>query len=105
MRPAPGWCLVRLVETAETYAGSAIVIPDTVRERVARNQVEIAALPAHDTLCYDADCDQSHPHPLPRELRVGDWALTAPRSLIALPDTQDLYLCAVGNVWGVLRDD
>lgn len=105
MRPAPGWCLVRLAATAETYAGSRIIIPDNVRERVARNQVEIAALPIHDARCDDADCPRPHPHPLPQPLAVGDWAIASPRALIALPDHQDLYLCAVGDLWAVIRED
>lgn len=105
MRPAPGWCLVRLVETAETYAGSPIIIPANVRDRVARNQVEIVALPLHDARCDDPDCPRPHPHPLPQHLRLGDWAITTPRALMALPDHQDLFLCAVSDVWGVLRED
>ena len=109
--PAPGWCVVRLTQTAESYAGSKLVIPETVRDRVARNQVEIVGLPKTGSICRDTDCERPHTehtpldvrHTLPKALQTGSWCLTEPRSLVALPDTHDQYLMSLDAIWAILE--
>lgn len=114
MSPARGRCLVRRVETAESFAGSKIVLPDVVREKIAAQQVEILAVGAA-AYCDDDECNRLHQVQWKRKPITGDrpsrvhvftgragaWALLAPRSLVECGD-DDTYLVQQDDVLAVL---
>lgn len=89
--PARGRCLVRKVETDESYAGSRIVLLEATRERIAAQQVEVLAV-GPQVQCEDEWCERAHDivnvesakwvgeHPC--TVKAGDWVLIAPRSLV-----------------------
>jgi hypothetical protein len=98
----PGWCIVERAETEDTYAGSAIIIPDYVRARVARDQFEIVALPERGRYCDDPDCEVlhvEHHHVLPTTLAVGSWVILGPRSLVEIPGETSKWLTTLEDIW------
>jgi hypothetical protein len=96
--PARGLAFIRHIDTEERYQGGAIVIPEHIRDKVAKQQFNVVAvgLPA---LCEDYDdCSRrhrpvpdgkggiGHRHHPPMELEAGDWVICRNRSWAATPD-------------------
>lgn len=110
LRPAPGWVLVGLVETSERYAGSPLIIPDSVRDRVARWQYECVAIPDLGGICDDDGCNRLHAsedfdrrhHQVPATLQPGSWLLAEPRGLVEVPGEARQWLLALDDVWAIL---
>jgi hypothetical protein len=116
LTPRPGWVVVRRSQTAERYAGSSLIIPDTVRADVARNQWDIVALPAYGVRCEDYRpdlqcCDVAWKHlqhgtqwyhAIPTHLEPSSWVLLRPRSVFPVPGHRDLYLCPLDALLVVL---
>lgn len=104
MRLAPGWYMVRRSTTDERYGNSAIIVPETVRDRVATNQWDVVQVPLDGPWCDDEDCDERHTpdhrHPLP-EVNVGDWLVVQPRSTLPIPGS-DHYVVFVEALVGRL---
>ena len=112
MLPSRGNLLVRPIDSAERFAGGAIIITAESRERLTVNQFEVievgtfAECDLLDGTDETEDCCRPHsfetvvdptryvvngfeqylrrvhPHPI----RAGDWILVAPRSAIDGPD-------------------
>ena len=125
--PARALLLVRPVESADAFAGSRLVIPDTVRERLTAHQVECIAVGAPE-VCDDEDCERDHftymitgfpslgggppPEPSyverthPCNVRPGDWLLVRPRSALAGPEPErDEWFMRQDDVLAILRED
>lgn len=101
MRPARGRVLVRRVETEETLPGGRIVLPETVREGMTGQQVEVVAVGLWPE-CSDGDCGRLHEdgqHPC--RIDAGAWAVVAPRSLVAT-DEAGVYVVAQDDVLAVI---
>lgn len=106
MRLAPGWCLVTPVETEESYHGSPLIIPASVRDRVARFQAEVVQVPVTGAKCGDRDCVRPHAgghHPLPGPVVPGAWVLLDPIPLTPHPDHLGWFFCPVEAIWGVFQ--
>lgn len=89
--PARGLCLVKMAETAESFAGGKIILPESVREGMAQYQCEVLAVGC-DELCDDKKCDRLHymerspdaPEPErihPFDVKSGAWVVVKHRSL------------------------
>ena len=87
MTPARGTVLVRKLETEDTYRGGKIVLPEKTRESLTANQVEIVAV-GYNAPCENDECERPHidiegtPFHW-EEIGAGQWAVLAPRSLVA----------------------
>lgn len=110
MRPAPGWCIVRPVETDEQYAGSKLFIPDWVRDRVARYQAEVVQI-GEGGFCEDLDCPRSHTeeeghrqHRVPDSVEPGAWVLLTPRGLASIPGETQQFLVSQDEIRAVFVD-
>lgn len=93
---------MRKVETSESFDWGKVLLPESVREKIAQQQVEIVAVGASGR-CVDDDCARPHRsdglHPFPG--KPGDWAVIAPRSLTESGD-DGLYLVAQEDVIALL---
>src|ERR1041385_3799902 len=109
MYPARGRCLVRKVETQETIPGGRILLPESVREGMTGQQVEVVAV-GLEPICDDHDCERLHVgcpngcfdgrrHPC--QVASGAWAIVAPRSLVEA-DEDGLYVIAQDDVLAVI---
>lgn len=114
MRPARGTLLVRPVETANTFIGGSIVIPDIAKQRLTAHQCEVVEVGAKE-ICEDADCERDHveegwiegamAHPS-YGLQRGDWLLVRPRCYVDMDDpTGHLRLIRQDDVLAVLHED
>lgn len=105
--PLPGWAIVRMVETDERFPGSRIVIPDSVRDRVARNQAEVVAVSDRGGECEAESCEWTHEdgyHVVPETLCPGAWVLLESRSLVPIPGVDDQYLVPIDLVVGCFTE-
>ncbi len=66
MRVARGLVLVKPVQTEETVAGGAIVLPSAVREGIAAYQCEVVAVGPPE-ICEDKKCQRPHDFPNPAQ--------------------------------------
>lgn len=73
--PAPGLAFVRKIQTAETYGGSAIIVPEQARDKVSAEQWEIVSVGAPEP-CDDEDCARKHLYIMSN----GSWIYIAPMS-------------------------
>lgn len=106
--PAPGLALIRRIQTAETYAGSAIIIPEQARDKVSAEQFEVVSVGVPEP-CDDEDCERAHrtvepfvdgcsPEVVhPCDLEPGDWVLCRKRSWMATPDP-DIFVIRCDDV-------
>lgn len=107
--PSRGRLLVRRVETDERFAGSLLIMPQTVREGLAANQVQIVAA-GPSGYCTNKRCERPHvgdgddrQHPADPLLTVDAWALVRHRSLIEASDTDRLYFVEQDHVEAVFQ--
>jgi len=94
MIPARGLILLKPVQTAESFAGSSIVLLETTRERWTGFQAEVVAV-GEFPFCEEDDCEREHWTNGPGlsklhhcTLEPGDWVLTEPRQFVELADRQ-----------------
>lgn len=122
-KPTYGWCVIKNIETEETYSGSRIVIPDASRMDMARDQAELVYC-GGGSWCDDEDCDR--PHSGSRYIKEGgeflgqyptklrqhtthpmlireSWVLTAPRARLAIPGYFGYFLIAMDDLWAILE--
>ena len=108
--PARGLAWLRHVETAEVYQSGRVIIPEPVRDKVARQQFEVVALGDYEFCEADSweDCPLhmgahtkrgEHRH----RLQVGDWIVARNRSWDCTPDP-DVYSVRVEYILGVFRE-
>lgn len=101
MRPAPGWCVVREIETAEQFAGSPIVLPVQSRDRLTRNQVEVQQVgPASHCEMEDCWCDGVHE--APPALQDGAWAVIRPQAKHPVPGETKVFLVPTSEIVAVI---
>lgn len=105
IHPARGLAFIRHIETAETYAGSSIIIPVQTRDNVAKQQFIVVSVGNYER-CEDIE-ECNRPHTKAGEhkhrLEVGDWVVCRNRSWIASPDP-DVYIIRVNDILGVFRE-
>ena len=105
MTPARGTVLVRKIETEDTYRGGKILLPETARENLTANQVEIVAV-GFPATCEDEDCERPHDanrgHPVLPGYRLPQWAILAPRSLVATHE-DGLFIAAQDAVLAIVQ--
>lgn len=107
--PAPGLAFVRKIQTAETYGGSAIIVPEQARDKVSESQWEIASVGDLEE-CKDEECPRPHDptgdflngpvqmwHPC--DLAPGDWVLCRKRSVVPSPQPE-LFIVKQDDVIG-----
>jgi hypothetical protein len=120
--PAPGLAFIRKIHTDERYRGSAIVIPEAARDKLAELQWEIVSVGAPEP-CDDEDCERHHGlrfsvhtdetnalthtsqglvHPC--DLAPGDWVLVRKRAESATPEP-GLYVIRQSDVLGRFEPD
>lgn len=109
---------MRKVETEETVAGGRVILPQSVREGMTGQQVEVVAV-GLEALCADEDCERSHAWqtitPLPGidryqlddrlhpcSVKVGAWAVVAPRSF-GETDEPGVYVVMQDDVLAVVE--
>ena len=111
-----------MIDTSETFSGTTMIIPQTARTRLSRDQAEIVYCGGH-TWCDDADCMRSHTgsrlrgeggeflefypiklrqHTTHKHLIRGSWVLTAPRARLMIPGYPDLSLIGMDDLWAIL---
>jgi hypothetical protein len=99
----PGWAIVERAETEDTYRGSSIIIPDYVRDRVARDQFEVVHLAPQNATCVDTHCERPHDaagyHQVPDGLQKGSWVVLGPRSLVGIPGETTRWLAPIDAIW------
>jgi len=122
-KPTAGWCVIRNIETEETFSGSKIIIPDASRVDMARDQAELVYHGGH-TWCDDPDCERSHTgsryteeggeflgqypkklrqHTTHRMLVRGSWILTGQRARLPIPGYFGYFLIGMDDVWAILE--
>lgn len=91
--PTRGLAFIRHVDTEERYKGGSIIIPDQIRDKVAKQQFNVIAVGESDICEDDEDCTRPHkvvgfPPELAHRYQVkrGDWVLCRNRSWSATPD-------------------
>ena len=90
MTPGRGRCLVRKVETAESYTGAKIILPDVVREKLAAHQVEILAVGAPEICEFPNECERNLTH---IGMASPDWSMERIWNRVTGdgdPDVQDI---------------
>jgi hypothetical protein len=109
MVPGRGRCLVRKVETEETFAGSKIILPEAVRDTLSAQQVELVAVGQPSACKAWEDCERWHDrqgdtrtHPF--HGKPGDWVVIARRSLVE-SGQPDCYLIPQDDVLAILSAD
>jgi hypothetical protein len=103
--PARGLAFIRHIQTAETYAGSPIVIPEQARDRVAKQQFVVTSVGDYER-CDDPDeCNRPHHRGLfhKHRLMVGDWVLARNRSWMLTPDP-DVYVIRQADILGTFQE-
>ena len=106
LKPARGRAFIRHIETAESYAGSPIVIPAQARDKVARQQFVVVSVGDYE-FCEDSDeCPRPHTKKGEHKHRLmqGDWVLCRNRAWSGTPDP-DVYVINVNDILGVFREE
>ena len=106
LTPARGLAYIRHIETAETYAGGKVVIPEQARDRVARHQFIVVSVGNYE-FCEDPDeCPRSHTKKGEHKHRLmqGDWVLCRNRAWSSTPDP-DVYVIKVNDILGVFQEN
>lgn len=108
MIPARGNLIVTEVRTAETFAESRIIVPETVRDRLTSWQANVVAVGA-PAACDARKCDRAHAYDgatrvHPCEIAAGDWVVVRPRAFIETdePERRERVM-AQDDVLAVLR--
>lgn len=89
--PMKGWLFVEPIETEESFAGSAIIIPTQARERTALWQYTVLDQGPLDTP------DQDEEPFTPSAFLTGDWVMARQRSAIQVFE-ENLTLLAEQDV-------
>lgn len=102
--PARGLAFIQRVETEECYRGGNIVIPDTIRDKVAALQFTVVAVGNYER-CEDEDCLRRHTKKGEHKhrLQLGDWIVARNRSWMASPDP-DIYVVSINNILGIFEE-
>lgn len=100
MVPLRGKVFIRKVETEENYPGSAIVIPEHIRDKVSSCQFEVVRVGDY-AFCDDEDCERPHGkgHQHKHHLCEGDWVLCIARSWMETLEP-GLYLINADDIIG-----
>jgi co-chaperonin GroES (HSP10) len=103
VRPASGLAFIRHIETESTYRGGTILIPETARDKVAKQQFVVVAVGDAER-CEDEDCNRYHDSDFsavfhPCDLSPGDWVLCRNRSWSLTPDP-DIFVIRQGDMVG-----
>jgi hypothetical protein len=92
MKPARGTLFCKPVKTAESLAGSSIVLLDDTRERWVGQQAEVVAV-GPPGICEDVeDCSRWHFYGDGTEPKhnvgvlAGDWVLVEPRMFVEVAE-------------------
>jgi hypothetical protein len=104
--PARGLAFIRHVTTEDRYQGGSIIIPEHIRDKVAKQQFNVIAVGEHER-CEDEDCNRPHLHHGGwwKNLEhvcwaeAGDWVLCRNRSWAATPDP-DIYVVRQSDILG-----
>ena len=103
--PARGRAFIRHVTTAETYAGSPIIVPAQARDKVAKCQFVVVSVGDYE-VCEDPD-ECPRPHYKGRfhmhRLQIGDWVLVKHRMEIITPDP-DVFVVNQSDILGVFEE-
>ena len=86
--PSRGLAYIKHIKTAETYAGSPIIIPEPARDKVSAQQFEVVAVGNYE-ICEDPDeCRRHHTKrgEHVHRLEEGDWVLVRNRAWLSTPD-------------------
>lgn len=101
--PARGLAFIRHVTTEDRYQGGSIIIPEHIRDKVAKQQFDVVAVGEPD-ICEDEDCQR--PHEISpeydthiRQVEAGDWVLCRNRSWAMTPDP-DVYVVRQFDILG-----
>lgn len=100
--PQPGWLTARPIETAETFADSPIVIPESVRDGVAKWQYLVVASGGPAPVKRNEITGKHEPPGIPHSYQPEDWILTGPR--VGIQVWGDLHLIPERDVWAVIRE-
>lgn len=96
--------------------GGKIIVPDTVRDKLALNQMFISAVGLPE-FCDDDECPRAHGfdstadpwqrlHLTDERIQAGAWCVVQPRSLVdAGSDTEKLYFVRIDQIEGVITED
>jgi co-chaperonin GroES (HSP10) len=107
-KPARGLAWIKKVETEEAYRGGRILIPDTARDKVARQQFIVVAAGDYEFCEADSweDCPLArhtkrgeHRH----RLQVEDWVVCRNRAWGSTPDP-DVYVVRVSDILGTFKE-
>ena len=99
--PAAGKAFVRHIRTEERYANSSIIIPEPVRDKVARTQMIVVSVGDYER-CPDPDeCNRPHYKGVFHQHRLmeGSWVLAKNRSWLATPDP-DIFVVNQSDILG-----
>jgi co-chaperonin GroES (HSP10) len=103
--PARGLAFVRHPATEETYCGGTIIIPETARDKVARQQMIVVSVGDYE-FCEDVEeCNRLHWKGFMHKhgLQIGDWVLCRNRSWSLTPDP-DVYVIRVVDILGIFTE-
>lgn len=103
--PARGRAFIRHISTCETYASGKIVVPEHVRDKVARQQFILLSVGDYPRCDDPEGCDRPHTKrgEHRHHLHTGDWILVRNRAWLATPDP-DVYVCNTDDILGVFRE-
>jgi co-chaperonin GroES (HSP10) len=104
--PARGRAFIRHIETESTYRGGKVLIPDHVRDKVARQQFVVLALGDYEYCEDEESCTFRHTKrgEHRHHLMVGDWILARNRAWSSTPDP-GVYVIRVADILGVFREE
>ena len=104
--PARGLAFIKHIDTEERYRGGQIIIPDPVRDKVAKQQFNVIAVGAWEVCDDPEECRRPHSFHLGTdsychhcEVRMGDWVLCRNRSWSATPDP-DIFVVKQSDILG-----
>jgi co-chaperonin GroES (HSP10) len=106
LKPARGRAYIRHIETAETYTGGRIVIPEQARDKVSRQQFIVVSVGNYE-FCDDVDaCNRPHTSKGEHRhyLQIGDWVLCRNRAWSSTPDP-DVYVINQSDILGTFREE
>jgi co-chaperonin GroES (HSP10) len=103
--PARGLVFIRHIETEDTYRGGSIIVPDQVKDKIARQQFTVVSVGDYER-CEDPDeCDRPHHKGWMHKHRLmtGDWVLARNRSWMQTPD-DSVFVIRQSDILGVFRE-
>lgn len=104
--PARGLAFIRHVTTEDRYQGGSIIIPEHIRDKVAKQQFDVVAVGELEYCDEESECNRPHkvvgfpPEYLHRcQVEAGDWVLCRNRSWAMTPDP-DVYVVRQSDILG-----